>query len=338
MAFQVHYYEEEDFSDAESDFSFDSHSSDESVCLCEDCLGAIVPKPVWSPVVPYRDGDVARLRKNALAFIMKARWRQRFKLLALPAEVRGMILRELLDQEKPLDFHTLGTDSRNFTFHTQILATCQQLYKEGFTILMQQNTFMIHLFGDEHHSDHMRWMEFFTSPSINPRMERLAEFERIRKLEVSIFFEDCGEHLPLVEAASGHRLLVYNFVDKVLSRKKRLSSLKIICDFCFLTDDAPFEPYCLDGITNETVGDDEPSTIEQYILEPLANLRAATDELKLSALPAGCGYFLKGRMESIEQYQCDQQLRLAMVDSHQHDSDEAENRVNEHPSSNTTTA
>lgn len=87
---------DDDFSDAGFDASFGSHCADDSECQCEDCLGKSVQKPVWSPKLASREGDMAKIKENVLAFMMEARWRNHFSLLALPVEVRILVLRELL--------------------------------------------------------------------------------------------------------------------------------------------------------------------------------------------------------------------------------------------------
>lgn len=154
--------------------------------------------------------------------------------------------------------------------------------------------------------------------NMNPRMERVAHFEANSKLKVNVCFENYGEHLPLLDAANGHRLLLYYLVDRVLLRANRLSSLTVNCSYYFIDGrNVPFHPYCLKGTSAETVVDDEPSTIEQYTLEPLANLKTAIDDFSFVNLPAGCKQFLSRRMEIIEQFKCDRQLQNDMVSKHQ---------------------
>lgn len=57
-------------------------------------------------------------------------------LMRLPAELRTMILRRLLKQATPLDKIT--------PLSSQILQTCQNIYKEAYPILYTQNTLLIY--------------------------------------------------------------------------------------------------------------------------------------------------------------------------------------------------
>ena len=285
---------------AGSDTSFGSHCSYLPDCECEECLKTCQAH-ICSPVVPYRDGDFAKMKENVLAFMMEARRRQRFPLLALSVEVRFLILSELLYWHEPLNFNVCNDFCycRNFSFHTQILATCHQLDDEGSAILMRRNVFAINLYGDEFHTDTMEWMGFISTPSINSQMAHWDRFESISKLTVNIKFEDRGDHAPLEHAAGGHRLLVYGLVEKILSRTKRLSSLSVVCSLHLWKDDIEFALYRVEGDSVEQNENDGPLTVEQYMLEPLVNLKGAADVCNFAGMAADWEEFFNRDRKSV---------------------------------------
>lgn len=308
-------------SDAQSNAGFNSFEcTKNSDCSCDHCLECFRQEHIGSPVMPYREGDAAQMGQNVFAFMMQARCRHRFPLLELPAEVRFLILQGLLYYPEPLDFgHCYGRcdgcdcgRSAN-RVHLQILATCRQLHLEGSAILLHQNMFTLELYSDDLYIDKLLWMGFTISPCINPWMEHSMLFELISKLEVDIYFNDEGRQLSGVQAAAGHRFLVYHLVNKTLSRTKQLSSVKIYCSLDLNDNDVPFDSYHIQGHIAESTDDHEPSTLEQFILEPLANLMGAMDDFSLKGVTMECKGFLQKRMESLERFRRDQQLRIDMM-------------------------
>jgi hypothetical protein len=284
-----------------SDTSFGSHRSYLSNYECEECLKTCQSQNC-SLVVPYRDDDFAKMKENFLAFMMEARRRQSFPLLALSVEVRFLILSELLYWHEPLNFNVCNDFCycRNFSFHTQILATCHQLQEEGSAILMRRNVFAINLYGDEFHTDTMEWMGFVSTPSINSQMAHWDRFKSFSKLTINIKVKDRGDYAPPEHAAGGHRLLVYGLVEKILSRTKLLSSLSVVCSLQLWKDDIEFALYRVEGDSAEQIEDDGPLTVEQYMLEPLVNLKGAADVCNFAGTAADCEEFFDRRTEPID--------------------------------------
>lgn len=143
-------------------------------------------------------------------------------------------------------------------------------------------------------------------------MEHSDHFELISKLEVKIAFEDNDGDLPLLQAATGHRFLVDDLVDNLISRAEPLSSLRVHCLFDFHDDAVPLDVYRLNGDPAKQIRDDEPSTIEQFILGPLANLQNTAHELSFSGMTSECKDFLNRKMKSLERFRRDKRLRNEM--------------------------
>ena len=289
--------------------SIESNSQVDFDSRCSHCKDNEWQEYVWPQVVPLRDGDDSMMKADILTFMMQVRLRRRFPLLELPAEVRFTILRHLLYHHEPLRWR-LCDRPENFTFHPEILATCHQLYNEGSVILMHQNTFTLRLYDREEDQNMFQWLGLFYLSRADPATWARGQFHTVKKLEVviDIYEGDRARRTQMdVESIAEHRGLLYELVDHIQSRGRALSHLNIRYEG--QPDQKSVRMYNPDHQGSHEARETEARTAEEYVLEPLANLKGAARQLTFEGMTTSCKDFLESRMKLLEDSTLDRKFK-----------------------------
>jgi hypothetical protein len=147
--------------------------------------------------------------------------------MKLPAEIRLMILRELLWQPEPLrkighrSWHeeVVRVEATNYAFYPAILATCRKLNEEGCTVLYEENTVDVIFFGYafDYNQYRIDWMGY--APDLEWVSESLSQRAWKLRIKVDVYPQI---YVPADIVRSGLRDLV-----KILQANPQWCSLDI---------------------------------------------------------------------------------------------------------------
>lgn len=126
----------------------------------------------------------------------------------------------------------------------------------------------------------LQWLGFDRTLGVDPSLRYSKLFQKISRLEVHVIFYDPEENPLLIETCALYRETMYDLVDLIHTRVKPLALLFIWCDWKPLVDNKPPRLYQPDTSGAAQLSVRESNSQEQPIMEPLANLKGAADELK----------------------------------------------------------